>query len=81
MSLLIEVEDKKLVEEAQTVGQHKTEAEAVVAALREYVTRHQQKKSPGANLQQWVDELYGKQKPNHVVKTLIAERRQEAAQE
>lgn len=39
MTLLIEVEDSKLVEEAQSIGHHKTEAEAVVAALQEYIER------------------------------------------
>lgn len=32
-------------------------------------------------LQAWVDQLYGEQKPDNVVDSLIAERRQEAAQE
>ena len=33
------------------------------------------------NLQKWVAQLYGEHKPNQVVETLIAERRQEAAEE
>ena len=32
-------------------------------------------------LHEWVDELYGANKPTHVVDDLIAERRREAAQE
>ena len=32
-------------------------------------------------LQRWVDQLYGEQKPSNVVADLIAERREEAAQE
>jgi plasmid stability protein len=34
-----------------------------------------------SELQAWVDELYGDQKPAHVVDDLIKERRQEAARE
>jgi plasmid stability protein len=34
-----------------------------------------------ADLQTWVDTLYNGQKPENVVETLLAERRQEAAQE
>lgn len=34
-----------------------------------------------ADLQTWVDTLYHGQKPENVVETLLAERRQEAAQE
>lgn len=32
-------------------------------------------------LQRWVDQLYGQQKPDNVVDTLISERRQEAEKE
>lgn len=42
MTILIELEDKKLVKEAQTLGHHKTESEAVMAALQAYIERHQQ---------------------------------------
>ncbi len=34
---------------------------------------------PTTDLQAWVDQLYGGNKPTNVVETLIAERRQEAA--
>lgn len=36
---------------------------------------------PPADLQLWVDQLYGTEKPINVVDTLIAERRQEAVDE
>lgn len=39
MTLVIELKDKKLVEEAQNMGHHKDEAETVIAALQEYVER------------------------------------------
>ena len=81
MTLVIELEDKNLVKEAQSMGHHKDETETVIAALQEYVDHHRQKKTPATALQQWVDELYGQQRPDHVVETLIAERRQEATQE
>ncbi len=44
------------------------------------VTQEDDKLSAAA-LQNWVDQLYGQQKPANVVETLIAERRQEAAYE
>jgi hypothetical protein len=34
--------DDKLIEEAKSVGKHKTKKEAVTAALEEYVKRHGQ---------------------------------------
>lgn len=37
MTLLIELDDQNLVEQAQNIGHHKTQAEAVEAALREYI--------------------------------------------
>ncbi|NHZ71661.1 MAG: type II toxin-antitoxin system VapB family antitoxin [Aquificales bacterium] len=37
MTLLIELEDKDLVEEAQSIGHHRTETEAVETALRTYI--------------------------------------------
>lgn len=39
------------------------------------------KQADFAQLQQWVEQMYGDKKPTHVVDTLIAERRAEAAQE
>ena len=38
-------------------------------------------KLSAAALQDWVDQLYGEQKPDNVVESLIAERRHEAAHE
>ena len=37
MTLLIELDNKNLVEEAQSIGHHKTETETVEAALRAYI--------------------------------------------
>lgn len=34
--------DDQLIEEAQRIGQHKTKTDAVSAALKEYIQRHQQ---------------------------------------
>ena len=36
--------DDRLIEEARSVGRHKTKKEAVTAALQEYVQRHKQMK-------------------------------------
>lgn len=36
--------DDHLIEEARSVGRHKTKKEAVTAALQEYVQRHKQMK-------------------------------------
>ncbi len=55
------------------------EAEAR-AIITEAISAEDDKMSATA-LQAWVDQLYGAQKPTHVVETLIAERRQEAARE
>lgn len=35
--------DDRLIDEARTVGGHKTKKEAVTAALREYIRRHKQR--------------------------------------
>jgi len=35
--------DDRLIDEARTVGGHKTKKEAVTAALREYIKRHKQR--------------------------------------
>jgi Arc/MetJ family transcription regulator len=35
--------DDRLIDEARTVGGHKTKKEAVPAALREYIQRHKQR--------------------------------------
>lgn len=42
MTVLIELEDKNLIEKAQMLGHHKTESETIVAALRAYIERHEQ---------------------------------------
>jgi Bacterial antitoxin of type II TA system, VapB len=34
--------DDRLIEEARSVGKHKTKKEAVTAALQEYIQRHKQ---------------------------------------
>lgn len=36
--------DDRLIDEARTVGGHKTKKEAVTAALREYIKRHKQRR-------------------------------------
>jgi hypothetical protein len=52
--------------------------EAIVAALQEYVALREKPLSADLSLQDWVSELYGAKKPENVIETLIAERRQEA---
>ncbi len=42
MTVFIELEDKNLLEKAQTLGHHKTESEAIVAALKAYIERYDQ---------------------------------------
>jgi hypothetical protein len=36
--------DNGLLEEARTLGRHKTKTETVIAALEEYIRRHKQQK-------------------------------------
>ncbi|HFQ94898.1 MAG TPA: hypothetical protein ENK32_12860 [Anaerolineae bacterium] len=45
------------------------------------VAAQEDKKLPAAALQNWVDQLYGQEKPQNVVDDLVAERRREAEQE
>jgi metal-responsive CopG/Arc/MetJ family transcriptional regulator len=42
MTLLIELDDNNLVEQAQDIGHHKTKSEAVEAALRAYIELQKQ---------------------------------------
>jgi plasmid stability protein len=56
--------------------------EAEVRAILEAAARAEQtKKKSLAEVQKWVDELYGGKKPKNVVEDLIAERRREARRE
>ena len=56
--------------------------EAEVRAILEVAARAEQtKKKSLAEVQKWVDELYGGKKPKNVVEDLIAERRREARRE
>ncbi|MCP4362356.1 MAG: type II toxin-antitoxin system VapB family antitoxin [Chloroflexi bacterium] len=70
--------DDELVNKARQVGRHQNEVDAVIAALQEYIARRDSKLLPASSLQDWVDDLYGSKKPENVVETLIAERREEA---
>lgn len=70
--------DDELVNKAREVGHHQNDVEAIVAALQEYVEHRVRQPKPAASLQDWVDELYGANRPKDVVETLIAERRKEA---
>ncbi len=36
--------DDRLIDEARTIGGHKTKKDAVTAALREYIQRHKQRR-------------------------------------
>jgi len=40
MSLKIELQDTKLVQEAVEAGQHDSDVEAILAALKAYVAKH-----------------------------------------
>lgn len=53
------------------------EARAILTAV---ITQDMRQLRP-VDLQSWVDQLYGDNKPKNVVETLLAERRQEAARE
>jgi hypothetical protein len=70
--------DDELVSQAREVGKHKNDMEAIIAALQEYVAHREKLARSDLSLQDWVSELYGAKKPENVVETLIAERRQEA---
>ncbi|MEM7119363.1 MAG: type II toxin-antitoxin system VapB family antitoxin, partial [Chloroflexota bacterium] len=66
--------------EAQAIGRYQSKDEVVIVALQEYIARRQVGKEQADSLQSWVEQLYGDQKPSNTVETLIAERRDEAAQ-
>lgn len=55
--------------------------EAEARAILTLAMEPEDTKLSADELQNWVDQLYGEQKPSHVVADLIAERRAEAAQE
>ena len=55
--------------------------EAEVRAILAAACTEQPKKMSLAEVQKWVDELYGNRKPTNVTDELIAERRREARRE
>jgi plasmid stability protein len=55
--------------------------EAEVRALLTEASLSEQRATSAEALQEWVDRLYGDQKPSQVVEDLIAERRKEARKE
>lgn len=55
--------------------------EAEARAILTAVVSQDASSIPATDLQAWVDQLYGDNKPTNVVETLIAERRQEATLE
>jgi plasmid stability protein len=55
--------------------------EAEVRAILTAASLADDRRTSAAALQQWVDRIYGNRKPEAVVDELIAERRQEAANE
>lgn len=55
--------------------------EAEARAILTAVVSQDTPSVPATDLQAWVDQLYGGNKPTNVVETLIAERRQEATLE
>ena len=55
--------------------------EAEVRAILTEVTTKEERAESAASLQDWVDQLYGDSRPANVVDELIAERRNEAANE
>ena len=55
--------------------------EAEARTILTVATEPKNEKMSVEAVQHWVDQLYGEQKPSHVVDDLIAERRAEAAAE
>ena len=51
--------DDELVSQTRKVGSHKNDMEAVIAALQEYIAKHEKLPSVDLSLQDWVSELYG----------------------
>src|SRR6266702_4323181 len=71
-----EVRDRLRVRAAKRGRSMEAEARAILeAACKEPA------KTSAAEVQEWVDRLYGDKKPNGVVEDLIAERRREARRE
>lgn len=55
--------------------------EAEIRAILTEASLAEERRASAQALQAWVDELYGKNKPEGVVDELIAERRREASSE
>ena len=72
-----EVHTKLRVRAAQAGRSMEAEARAILSAV---ILNNQTPTSP-TDLQEWVTQLYGVYKPTQVVETLLAERREEAAEE
>ena len=72
-----EVHAKLRVRAAKAGRSMEAEARAILTAV---ILNNQTPTSP-TELQEWVTQLYGAYKPTQVVETLIAERREEAANE
>ena len=65
----------------QTAGKARN-MEAMVRAIKNAaVSAQQTEKMSLAEVQKWVDEIYGDKKPKNVAEDLIAERRREARRE
>ena len=72
-----EIHVKLRVRAAKAGRSMEAEARAILTAV---ILKNQPPTSP-VDLQKWVDQLYGDNKPKQVVETLIAARREEAATE
>ncbi len=72
-----EVHAKLRVRAAKAGRSMEAEARAILTAV---ILNNQTPTSP-ADLQEWVSQLYTIYKPTQIVETLIAERREEAAEE
>ncbi len=72
-----EIHAKLRVRAAMAGRSMEAEARAILTAV---ILNNQTPSSP-IDLQEWVTQLYGVYKPTQVAETLIAERRQEAAEE
>jgi plasmid stability protein len=72
-----EVHTRLRVRAAKAGRSMEAEARTIIATA----VMQTEEKRPAQTLQTWVDQLYGDHKPQNVVETLLAERRQEASQE
>jgi hypothetical protein len=72
-----EIHAKLRVRAAMAGRSMEAEARAILTAV---ILNNQTPTTP-TDLQEWVSQLYGVYKPNNVVETLLAERREEAASE